>query len=62
LAKTKGERYKCDTCGVVVLVEDSCGCETECLVCCEQPMKKVEGKTSKQAKPETKAKAVKKES
>jgi hypothetical protein len=39
LVKKKGERYKCDDCGLVVLVEDPCGCETCELVCCGKPMK-----------------------
>ena len=43
-AKAKGERYECDTCGMVVAVEKECDCESECLVCCEEPMKKVGSK------------------
>jgi hypothetical protein len=37
----KGDRYKCDDCGMVVLVEDACGCSACDLVCCDEPMKKV---------------------
>jgi hypothetical protein len=45
LAKNKGEKYKCDECGLVVLVEDPCECGDECeLICCEQPMKPVKAK------------------
>jgi hypothetical protein len=51
LAKKKGERYKCEDCGLVVLVEDPCGCETGEILCCGAPMKAV-----KETKP-TKAKA-----
>ena len=42
LAKKKGEEYKCDECGLVVMVENPCECEETCeLVCCEEPMKPV---------------------
>jgi hypothetical protein len=57
LAK-KGEKYKCDECGLIVVVEDPCGCETVGLLCCEVPMKPV--KVAAKAKPKTKAKAKKK--
>jgi hypothetical protein len=40
----KGDRYKCDVCGMVVLVEDACGCSACDLVCCEKPMKKAVAK------------------
>lgn len=40
LAKKKGEQYKCDECGLVVLVETPCECGEGCeLVCCDVPMK-----------------------
>ncbi|HLN45354.1 MAG TPA: hypothetical protein VK209_06570 [Candidatus Sulfotelmatobacter sp.] len=39
MAKQKGEKYKCDECGLVVLVESPCTCETCDIVCCDQPMK-----------------------
>jgi len=52
LAKKKAERYKCDQCGLVVLVEDVCGCEDCDVVCCRVPMKPV-----KEAKPAVKAKS-----
>lgn len=42
LAKKKGEQYRCEECGLVVLVENPCECEETCeLVCCEEPMKPV---------------------
>jgi hypothetical protein len=42
LAKKKGEQYKCDECGLVILVENPCECGEGCeLVCCEKPMKLV---------------------
>jgi hypothetical protein len=41
LAKQKGEEYKCDECGLVVMVETPCDCDESCeLVCCTEPMKK----------------------
>jgi hypothetical protein len=48
----KGEKYKCDECGLVVVVSDPCGCSTCDLICCGVPMKPVKAKT----KPEAKAK------
>jgi hypothetical protein len=59
LVKKKGEEYKCDECGLVVLVEDPCGCDTCELVCCETPMKPVKTpmkKAAPKAKPKAKAK------
>ncbi len=61
LVKKKGDQYECEECGLVVLVEDPCGCDTCELVCCEQPMKPVKAPAKKaapkaKAKPEAKAK------
>ncbi|MDD1770523.1 MAG: hypothetical protein LUO79_05505 [Methanomassiliicoccales archaeon] len=50
MAKKKGEKYKCEECGMVVVVEDVCGCEECELVCCETPMKKVKAPAKKAAK------------
>jgi hypothetical protein len=44
LVKKKGEEYTCEECGLVVLVQESCGCEACEIMCCEQPMKPVEAK------------------
>ncbi len=63
MAKKKGERYKCDECGLVLLVEDECGCDDCDVVCCGAPMKpfKVEKKTvMAKAKAKTKGTKVKK--
>jgi hypothetical protein len=57
LAK-KGEKYKCENCGLVVLVEDPCACEPCELVCCSVPMTPVKAKAKAKAKP-AKAKAKK---
>lgn len=55
MASKKGEKYKCEECGLIVVVEDPCGCEVVELMCCEAPMKPV-----KKAKPKTKSKTKKK--
>jgi len=34
MAAKKGTRYKCDDCGIVVMVEDECGCTACDLICC----------------------------
>ena len=56
----KGEKYKCEECGLIVVVEDPCGCETIELICCEAPMKPVKAasktKKAKAAKKATKSK------
>ena len=57
LAK-KGEKYKCEECGLIVVVEDPCGCEEVELICCETPMKPVKG--ASKAKPKAKATKAKK--
>ena len=53
LAK-KGEKYKCEDCGLVVVVEDPCGCEPIELVCCGAPMKPA--KEASKEKPKAKKK------
>ncbi len=58
LATKKGEKYKCEQCGLVVLVEDACGCQTCDLVCCSAPMKPL--KAAEKAKPKPKPKPKKK--
>jgi len=41
-AKVKaGDQYKCSVCGLVVSVDETCGCVKTCdIVCCEKQMKK----------------------
>ena len=57
LARKKGEQYKCDECGLVVMVETPCECDETCeLICCEEPMKPVKA-PAKSAAPKTPAKA-----
>ncbi|NWG02285.1 MAG: hypothetical protein HXY44_05460 [Syntrophaceae bacterium] len=36
----KGDVYKCSVCGLVVTVDETCGCVDTCdIICCEKPMK-----------------------
>jgi hypothetical protein len=35
-----GSGYSCTDCGLVVVVNEDCGCATVDLVCCGTPMKK----------------------
>ena len=42
----KGTKYKCDECGVVMIVEDPCECDACDVICCDVPMTEV-----KEAKP-----------
>jgi len=41
-AKTKaGDKYKCQACGLVVTVDEACGCVQACdILCCGTSMKK----------------------
>ena len=51
MAKKKvGEKYECEECGLVVIVEDVCGCDDCNIVCCEEPMKKVKAPAKKAVK------------
>jgi hypothetical protein len=61
LAK-KGEKFECEECGLVVVIEDPCGCEEVELICCKAPMKptKAKAKTKSKAKAKAKAKTKKK--
>jgi len=45
---TKGDSYVCDVCGLVVTVDEVCGCiDAHEILCCEKPMRK---RTTKAAK------------
>jgi len=36
----KGARYECSVCGIVVRIDEVCGCVDECdIVCCGKQMK-----------------------
>jgi hypothetical protein len=46
--KQKGSKFKCEECGLVVIIDETCACEPTCeLVCCETPMKEVKPKSKK---------------
>jgi hypothetical protein len=34
----KGDFLSCEACGLVVVVDEACGCATAEVVCCDQPM------------------------
>jgi hypothetical protein len=56
LVKKKGEKYECEECGLVVLVENPCECDESCeLVCCGEPMKQAKPKETKEKKQPAKA-------
>jgi len=46
----KGEKYKCEKCGLVVVVDNACGCASCDLICCNVPMKPVKEAKSKAKK------------
>ena len=39
-ASRAGSKYACGDCGLVVVLEEDCGCQTIDLMCCGTPMKK----------------------
>ncbi len=43
----KGSKYECAECGIVVMVDDPCGCSSCDLICCGVPMKEVKKKAKK---------------
>lgn len=42
-----GTKYACSDCGLLVTVDEDCGCATVDLVCCGTPMKKKRAATKK---------------
>lgn len=37
----KGDKLSCEVCGLILTVDEACGCATmEKLICCRKPMKK----------------------
>lgn len=46
----KGAKYKCEECGVVVVVDEPCDCEPCDLVCCSVPMVQVADKAKTKKK------------
>jgi len=49
----KGDALNCEVCGLVVVVDEACGCAAAEVICCEQPMAK--GKSAAKKKPAAKA-------
>jgi hypothetical protein len=50
MAKKTGDEYKCDECGLVVIVREPCECDESCeLVCCQEPMKPVKSEKAKES-------------
>jgi hypothetical protein len=45
----EGDLYGCEECGMVVCVEDPCGCSACELICCDVPMTKKAGTAKKAA-------------
>jgi hypothetical protein len=37
----KGQKYKCGKCGVVMVVDQACGCTPCDLICCGEPMQEI---------------------
>jgi hypothetical protein len=46
----EGDLYSCEECGMVVAVEDPCGCSACELICCDVPMIKKAGAAKKAGK------------
>ncbi len=55
--KQKGDKYKCEECGAVVVVDELCGCEQCDLVCCGVPMVQMAQKANVKKKSQSKARA-----
>ena len=57
----KGDIFSCNACGLIITVDEACGCAATELICCEEPMAK--GKAAavkaKKSAPAAKAKASK---
>ena len=57
MANKKGDKYHCEDCGLILMVNEPCGCEPCEIVCCGTPMKPVAEKTkTSTAKPSSKTK------
>ncbi len=55
----KGDSYECRVCGLVVSVDDTCGCVGVCdIICCDKPMKakKAKVRAAKKIVSQTKSK------
>ncbi len=54
MKKQKGDKYKCEECGIVVVVDELCGCEPCDLVCCGVPMVEIAQKSKFEKKSQNK--------
>ena len=59
MANKKGDKYTCEDCGLVLLVEDPCECDPCEIVCCGTPMKPVKAAEKPKAKAASKPAAKK---
>ena len=65
-----GDVLSCEVCGLVLIVDEECGCAVAEIICCEEPMMnkgpaapkktRAAAKPKKKAKPSAKKKTVKK--
>jgi len=39
MANKKGDRFECEKCGLTILVENPCCCESCKITCCGKPLK-----------------------
>ncbi len=47
----KGASYSCEVCGLVVSVDETCGCVEACdIICCGEPMKEKKARVKAAAK------------
>jgi len=44
LVTKKGDRFKCEVCGVVFVVDEACGCTACDIICCGKPAKSMKKK------------------
>lgn len=47
MAKKKGTKYECEECGIVVTIDEDCGCSECDLICCGTPMKEAKTRNKK---------------
>ncbi|MBI2854985.1 MAG: hypothetical protein HYX87_08745 [Chloroflexi bacterium] len=57
---SRGESYSCQTCGLVVTVDETCGCvEAHDIICCDQPMKATRSRATSSSRAKAKKEPVK---
>ncbi len=56
----KGDVFSCEVCGIILAVDESCGCATCDLICCGQPMAKGKASAKKARKKASELAAAKK--